>query len=132
MRVTLRVLLLALLVTSCAPVAGVITDLITRSDGATLSYVHQGLEFDPGEQVAVGVIVRAEGENLALLSTPDGATCTMVSGAQLDCRLGDVTEPVTIGLTGRGVVANASWRRSTGSSVYLVFAVPDQLEVEDE
>lgn len=119
----LPLLLVALLLTACPPIAGGIADFIENSDGATLTYVHQGLAFDPGPELARGVIIRAEGDELALLSVPGGATCTLTND-RLDCRLGQVTEATTVGLTGLGVVANATWRRVGDSSVYMVFAQP--------
>lgn len=128
MRKTLIALIAALgLFTACAPVAQVIVDAIDSSDGATLAYVERGIEFDPGPAVALGVIVRAEGGNLALLEVPDGARCTL-EAERLDCRLGDRSEPVTIRITGQGVVANATWRRAGSSTVYLTFA---RTELED-
>src|SRR5690606_5500295 len=62
---------------ACAPIAGEVARAVDNSDGATLTYAHQGLAFDPGLTPAVGVIVRAEGGNLQLLEVPDGATCTV-------------------------------------------------------
>lgn len=128
-------LLLALAVAgmlaACAPVAEGLADLVERNDGAALTYVltgqadGPGLAFDPGPELARGVIVRAEGDDLQLLSVPEGATCT-VTTTTLDCRLGDVTTTTTVGLTGGGVVANATWRRAGSSTVYLTFAhLPD-------
>src|SRR5690606_19346371 len=104
-----------------------IADGIDNSDGASLTYVladmpnGPGLEFDPGLEMARGVIVRADGENLALLTVPEGVTCTVVTD-QIDCRLGDVEERVVIGLTGADVTANATWRRTGNSQVSLTFA----------
>lgn len=113
--------LVVLALASCAPIAQVIADGIERNDGASLTYVEwPGLAFDPGPSPARGVIVRAEGDDLALLFVPDGATCT-VTATQLDCRLGTVTEVTTVGVSGRGVVANATWRR-VGPTVFLTFA----------
>lgn len=126
MRRLAALLLVVLALASCAPVAQLIADGIERNDGATLTYVLRdqpggpGLAFDPGPEPARGVIVRAEGDTIALLSVPDGATCT-VTTTQLDCRLGTVTETVAIGVTGTNVAANATWRRS-GAPVYLTFA----------
>lgn len=126
MRRLAALLLVVLALASCAPVAQMIAEGIERNDGATLTYVlvsepgGPGLAFDPGPEPARGVIVRAEGDTLALLSVPAGATCT-VTAAQLDCRLGTVTETTLIGVTGTNVAANATWRR-TGANVYLTFA----------
>lgn len=108
---------------ACAPIAGEVARAVDNSDGATLTYAHQGLAFDPGLTPAVGVIVRAEGGNLQLLEVPDSATCT-VTTTRLDCRLGTVTATTTVGLSGRAIVANATWRRAGSSAVYLTFARP--------
>lgn len=129
MRRLLAPLILAavVLLASCAPVAGGIADLVERNDGAALTYVLSsapggpGLAFDPGEALARGVIVRAEGDELQLLSVPEGAVCT-VETDKLDCRLGDVTDTTLIGVTGGNVVANATWRRVGASTVFLTFA----------
>lgn len=106
---------------ACAPVAEVIADTIERSDGATLAYGPQSLVFDPGDSTALGVIVRADGVDLSLLSVPDGAECEVTS-TTLDCRLGDVESVTTIGLTGGGVIANATWRRAHSNAVFLTHA----------
>lgn len=111
----------ALLLASCAPAAQAIADAVDTSDGAVLSYVEHGVSFDPGATMARGVIIRAEGDNLAITAVPDGATCTLVTD-KADCRLFDVSEPVTIGMTGKNVVSNATWRRSGSSTVFLTFA----------
>lgn len=120
-------LIAAVVLGACAPVANLLVDLTERSDGATLTYVLRdapggpGLAFDPDGRTARRVIVRAEGDELALLAVPDGATCT-VTTTSLDCRLGDVTEVTVVNLTGLGVVANATYRRAGSSTVYLTTA----------
>lgn len=128
---------LVLLVGACAPVAGGAAGLIENNDGAALTYVladqpgGPGLAYDPGPALARGVIIRAEGDDLQLLSVPEGATCT-VTTSTLDCRLGDLDVGATsfVGLTGGGVVANATWRRAGGSTVYLTFAQLPEPEIE--
>lgn len=121
---------LLLLLSACAPVAGVIGGLVERNDGAALTYVLRGQEggpglaFDPGPAQARGVIIRAEGDDLALLSVPKGATCTVVT-TKLDCRLGTVAEPVIVGLSGGGVVASATWRRNTATVYHLIARPPE-------
>lgn len=96
-------------------------DLIENSDGATLTYVTAGLEFDPGPTAALGVIVRVDGENLGVTELPEGVTCE-VEDQQLECRLGDVANPVRLGVTGGDVIANAAWRRAGANTVYVTFA----------
>lgn len=115
----LAVLVLAL--GACAPVAETVVDLIERSDGATLHLVNLGLAFDPGAEMARGETVRAEGDELHLLEAPDGTECTVTTRA-LDCRLGNITEPTKVSLPGRDVIANATWRRASASTVNLTFA----------
>lgn len=122
----LALAVLTLALGACAPVAQLIADGIDNSDGATLAYVltdmpgGPGLTFKPGPAPARGVIVRIEGDTLAILSVPPGATCTL-EAARADCRLGNVTDPVFIGATGQNVAANATWRR-VGAKVYITFA----------
>jgi len=123
----------AVTLTGCSVLIPAVVPAIERNDDAALTYVldrqPRGLEFDPGSAPALGVIVRAEGDDLQLLTAPDGATCT-VAADRLDCRLGDVTEPAFIGLSGRSVVANATWRRAGSNAVYLVFAtLPEEPDV---
>lgn len=132
----LRLGLLAALVVAlgaCAPIAQLLPPLLEHNDGAALTYVladqpgGPGLEFDPGQAVARGVIVRADGINLVLLSQPEGAECT-VTDTELDCRLGNVSAAVLIGLSGQDVLANATWRR-TDSTVYRTFARLENVHV---
>lgn len=124
-----RLVLLAALIfslTACTPVAVTLSKLVEHNDGARLTYVladqpeGPGLAFHPGDSLARGVIIRADGENLELLSFPENATCT-IAATELDCRLGDVSDLTFIGLTGDGVIAFASWRREGSSTVYRVF-----------
>lgn len=128
---------LVLLVGACAPIAGGAAGLIEKNDGAALTYVlatqegGPGLAYDPGPMLARGVIIRAEGDDLQLLSVPEGATCT-VTTTTLDCRTPIVDEVIIIGLTGQGVVANATWRRAGSGTVYLTFAEPPELELQEE
>ena len=123
----LALLAAALLLTSCAPVAAWGRDLIDTTDGATLSYVQRaddqlpGLRFDPADQVALAVIIVARGSDLQLLAYPDGADCTATS-TTLDCRLGDVSAATDINLTGRQVIASATWRRDGSTRVLQTFA----------
>jgi hypothetical protein len=126
-RLALALALLALLATACVPVANLGRDLIDTGDGATLVYIERGLRFDPDAtgdaRTALGVVLVATGEALTLLSAPDGATCTVQSADTiLDCRLGDVTEPVTVHLTGRGVLASVTYRRADSTMPRIVFA----------
>lgn len=114
------VLAVALLLSSCAPAAAYFRDLAERADGATLSYLTDGLGFDSGPTAALGVIVIAIGDNLVLVEAPEGSQCA-VEADLLDCRLGDVEGRVAILLTGEDVVASATYRRD-GPKVYQVFA----------
>ena len=121
MKKLIAALAVVLLLTSCAPAAAYLRDLTERVDGATLSYLQDGLGFDPGPKEAVGVIIVAIGEDLVLVEAPEGASCTLDVDL-LDCRLGDVSERVAILLSGVDVVANATYRRDGSSQVYQVFA----------
>lgn len=114
-------LAVVLLVTAaCAPVAQTIVDAIDNSDGATLTYVTQGIEFDPAGSLARGVVFRAEGDTLTLLGAPNHVTCS-ITGARLECFLGNVSEPMTINMTGTNIVANVTYRRVGSSKIYLTF-----------
>lgn len=115
------ILVVLLFLASCAPVATVGRDLVERTDGATLTYVEQGLAFNSGEATAFGVILVARGEQLVLLAAPEGASCS-IDADVLDCRLGDVTGVTTVNLTGLSVVASATYRRDGANAVYQVFA----------
>ena len=119
--------------TGCLPFAQFARDLLDSSDGATLTYVMRspetlpGLRFDPDGRPALGVVLVATGSDLTFLgvSAParDGFGCALDDArVTLDCRLGDVTEPITVYLTGAGVLADASYRREGSSVPRLTFA----------
>jgi hypothetical protein len=118
-------LALAITLAGCVPFAQFARDLMDSSDGATLTYVLRtpttdpGLRFDPDGRLALGVVLTATGANLTLLSAPEGACTLNEARANLDCRLGDVLDAVTVHLTGASVLANASYRRE-GSTVPLI------------
>jgi len=86
---------------------------------ATLTWGSGSLTFTP-DQPSRGVIVTLDALALTLTEIPGGVDCT-VTATSADCRLGDVKEPVTIGLTGTSVLAFATYRLS-GPTVYRVFA----------
>lgn len=117
----------AILMTGCLPVAQLARDILDTTDGAVLSYVQRstdtlpGLAYDPGDQVALGVIIVARGTDLQLLAVPEGATCT-ATAQLIDCRLGDVQGLTLVPLTGRQVVASATWRRHGSPTVLQTFA----------
>lgn len=116
-----------ILLSGCLPVANLARDLLDTTDGATLSYVQRstdtlpGLAYDPGDQVALGVIIVARGTDLQLLAVPEGAACT-ATPALIDCRLNEVASLTLVPLTGRQVVASATWRRHGSSTVLQTFA----------
>lgn len=128
MKRAILALALALALAGCAPFAQFARDLMDSSDGATLTYVLRdastlpGLRFDPDGRPALGVVLVATGTNLTLLAAPDGACSLDDERATLDCRLGDVREPITVNLTGAGVLANASYRREGSSVPRVTFA----------
>lgn len=112
---------------ACAPVASFGRDLLDSGDGATLAF-HQatevdppGVTFNPDGRPALGVIVVATGTQLVLHTHPPNAVCTSTPEL-IDCRLGDLTEPATIGMTGRGVLASATYRRPESNNVRQTFA----------
>ncbi len=111
----------------CAPIAHFARDLLDTSDGATLSFRQRtpehpsGVLFDPAGRPALGTIVVATGRDLTLVAFPDGASCS-ATDTVIDCRLGDVDEPTAISLTGRNVIASATYRRDGSTTVLQVFA----------
>jgi hypothetical protein len=120
-------LALALALSSCAPVAQFARDLLDTSDGATLSYMLRteahppGLAFDAGPAPALGVILIARGTELEILGVPAGVMCN-ATPELVDCRLGDVDERAYVYMTGRGVLASATYRREGDTRVYQTFA----------
>lgn len=109
---------------ACAPAAGALRDLIDSSDGATLTFragPPSGVDFNPGAEPALGVVVVATGTDLVLIAAPAGAQCTATAEV-IDCRLGDVTELTPLDLTGRGVLASATYRRPGSNTVRQTFA----------
>lgn len=111
-------LLALLLVTSCAPIAEWAAGAIVNGD-ATLSWGVGSLTFTP-DQPSRGVVLTLDGLTLTLTEIPAGVNCT-VTATTADCRLGSVSEPVTIGLTGTSILAFATYR-TTGPTVYRTFA----------
>lgn len=121
-------LLAALALSSCAPVATLARDVLDTSDGATLSYLARtetnppGLLFAAGPAgPALGVILIARGTELEVLGIPDGVTCN-ATPELVDCRLGDVPETAYVYMTGRGVIASVTYRRAEETRVYQTFA----------
>ncbi len=118
---------LAIGATSCAPFAHLARNLLDTSDGATLTFRQRtpehasGVLFDPAGRPARAVIVIATGEAIELLAFPEDAACT-ATATRLDCRLGDVDEPTAIDLTGRNVIASATYRRDGSNTVHQAFA----------
>lgn len=117
----LAVLAAVPLLTACPPIAQAVVDVSERNDDASLTYVTQGIAFDPGSSAALGAILIIQGTNLSLLSVPEGAECNLAED-EIDCRLGTVQNRTTVGLTGQGVIANVTWRRAGSATVYLLFA----------
>lgn len=115
-------LALVLVLSACQPAARFARDLLDTGDGATLSYVTQGLAFDPSNRVALGAQLVATGEDLVFLMAPPGVTCEVIQDStRMDCDLGDVIEVTTVNLTGRAVLANVSYRRTDDSVPRVVF-----------
>lgn len=120
MRRLLPILLIALLLTGCTlfrdRVARAGATLIERSTTASLYFLEDGVAFDSGEQVALGVGVTMNGTDLVFVSAPEGVTCELKHVDELDCRLGDVEGLVPIYFTGTNVLVVADFRRE-GSDV---------------
>lgn len=126
-KILIACLLTVGLLTACTPVAQLITQVVEKPDGASLTYVldsePHGVLFDPGPAVARGVIIALDGVTLTLTEVPEGVTCT-VEAATADCRAGDVApgESVFIGVSGSGVNGLAAFRRVGVGGVFSVFA----------
>jgi hypothetical protein len=114
------ILAVALALIGCTPAANVARDLIERADGASVTMLTDGVGFDSGASLALGVILIAVGDDLALVAAPEGASCTLVNDL-LDCRLGDVAGRTVVLLTGTDVLASATFRREGASQVYQAF-----------
>lgn len=113
----LALIALTLLLTACAPVADRAADLLDRADGAQVLILSDGVGFDSGATPALGTILIVIGDDLALQAAPEGATCSLVEDV-IDCRLGDVSGRVAVLLTGKDVLASATFRRAGGTGVY--------------
>ena len=126
-RVTLLALAAALALSACAPVAQFARDIADTSDGATLAYLLRtpehppGLTFDPGPEPALGAILIARGTDLEVLGIPEGVVCN-ATDVLVDCRFGDVLERAYVYMTGRGVLANVTYRRDGDTRVYQAIA----------
>ncbi|MCZ2110973.1 MAG: hypothetical protein LC118_15625 [Dehalococcoidia bacterium] len=111
-------LALALVATACAPAASWLRDRLDSGEGATLTFVERGVQFDPGGATAYGVHITLRGENLEFLDGPD--TCEVNDTAQyLDCSMAAVHQPVTVHLTGKGVLGSATYTRTPDSLAWL-------------
>jgi len=114
----LLAVLLAAALSACTPAAGWLRDRLDSGEGATLAFVEHGVQFDPGGSTAFGVHVTLRGESLALLDSQPA--CEVSEDTQyIDCSLGDVTSPVTVSLTGRGVIGSATYTRAPDSLAWL-------------
>lgn len=114
---------IALLLTACVPAANVASTLLERADGATLTYLTDGIGFDAGDEAAKGVILIVVFDTLASYEAPEGASCTLEADAGLlDCRLGDVADRTVLMLSATNVNASATFRREGANAVYQVFA----------
>ena len=112
---------IALLATACTPAANIARGLVERADGASLTYLTDGLGFDSGASAAKSVILIVAFDELTSFTAPEGATCE-VEELILDCRLGDVEGRAVLLLSAKNVNASATFRREAGNSVYQVFA----------
>lgn len=117
------VALLAVVLAGCAPLARFSTNTLNSQlgDTATLSFVTSttphGLEFDPGSSPALGVIVNAQGDQIA-----DYPDVCQTSTYGITCKLGDVSAPYFVSMTGKHVTATATYRRSGSNRVYQELA----------
>lgn len=114
-------LLLAILVLSlagCAPFANQIIDTIERDGASSLTVAEDVWTFSPGETPALGVILIAEGFDLALT---ENEWCYFVETTVVRCDLGTVAEAVSITLGGVDIIAAANYRRTGSNTVYTVF-----------
>lgn len=118
------------LLTACTPIARLITEVVEKPDGATLTYVldsePRGVVFEPGGELARGVVLILDAATtLTLTVVPEGVVCTVETNVA-DCRAGDVKpgESVFIGVSGDGDGVNgfATFRRVGASAVFSVFA----------
>jgi len=111
---------LVLVLGACAPVAqffGGTIDVVAGDD-AQLTVVSTGIQFDPGEQPALRVGVDILGATL-ITSDPRCTLETLDDLQALDCRLGDVTQPTIISLSGTEVTATAQYQRPDRSRFFL-------------
>jgi len=118
--------LVALLaISSCAPVATVVADAAEKPDGASLTFLTDGVGFDPGDSLAVGTQVFIIGDTLTLVEQPAQGLCEYEDGETtdyLDCRLGDVSERIVILVEGTNRFANASFRRAGDPEIFYTRA----------
>lgn len=122
----LAVILAALLaLASCAPVATTVADAVEKPDGASLTWLTDGVGFDPGAEVALGAQVYVIGDTLTLVEQPAQGLCEYEDGETtdyLDCRLGDVSERIVILVEGTNRFANASFRRPGDPEIFYTRA----------
>lgn len=112
-------LILALaLVAGCAPLADSLVPVLERDKAASLTVADSVWTFDPGDRVARGAILLAEGPEVRY----QGDACHYVQAdLVLRCDLGDVSEAVSVTIEGVRIIATVTYRRTGSNQVYAVF-----------
>ncbi len=114
----LLAVVLALALSACAPAADWLRDRLDSGEGATLTFVEHGVQFDPGGATAFGVHVTLRGTDLVLLDSLD--VCVVdETNRYIDCSFGRVSVPVSVHLTGHGVIGSATYTRAPDSLAWL-------------
>jgi len=116
-------LVLVTVLAACAPIQHATTGGLNAAtgDSASLTFVLEpksGLEFDPGSSTALGVLVDVQADEITAY---DHDLCAPYEYG-VDCKLGDVTSPTFIRVSGTRVTAGAQYRRAGSSRVYHEFA----------
>lgn len=125
--------LVTFVVAACTPVANFTSDQLNRATGdlASLVFVtevvptacmdaeHQGLCFDPADEVAQDGLLRVRGNDLQVFTEE----CELEGDVRARCFLGDVSEPTFVRLAGKDVGATITYRRQESSRVFQEIAV---------
>lgn len=114
-------LVMAVIVSACAPIRHYVGNQLNEltSDGAVLEAAPTGLLFTP-YGTAYGVILIAQGEKMA---TGDSRCTVTETLTQITCKLSDVSEPTVAVLSGRDVVASATYRRQLRGTIHQTILI---------
>lgn len=113
------ILPLVLALSACVPIADLFGSTVEQinAGGADLAVVETGIAFDPGEDVALAVLVTMYADEANVTDERCDVT-TLDELAEVTCDLGDVAEETTIALSATNLSATATYQRTGSARFY--------------